>query len=917
MDSTLLRFFQQDKDLITDNRPLRLRLAHSSKVLEDVLLPQKIQGGESICGGIEYHILCVSLDAFIPLKELIALPAAVDIVTERGELRSICGIVTEAFAGDSDGGLASYQLVMRDALAIMEKRNNTRVFRDKNEVEIVQVILDEWLANTPVIGTCFSYEIDLPLANQPLPRREFTMQYNESDATFIHRLLKRSGIAWFYRAKQSDYPSHTLFLFNRSTSLQQCHAANLRYHRDNAAEERDAITSWCAARTLQAGRSTRFSWNYRDPWSGDFMWSTAMSRSNQGDNGNYVSASLDDCQVLAPHAGDDYDDLCRLGELAIRRHDYLSKCFHGEGTARDLQVGEYFMLDGHPEIDQHADAEREFVVTSLQLDVSNNLSNQLAKRAERLFIKSRWVSAASCKTTEEETRVRVNFSVVRRGIEIAPSYDPRIDLPLVPMQSAIVVGPDGEEVYCDPLGRVKIRFQSTKEADHRHAQGAGAANTEMDSAWVRVASGWAGNWPGHAGQCGTLTLPRVGSEVLIAFLGGEPDKPVIVGQLYNQRGQPPAFSNVGDLPGNRYLSGIKSREIKKGRSNQLLFDDTQGEISVQLASEHKESHLNLGYISEPRKSGQGRARGEGAELRTEGHIALRAGRGLLLTAWRKEAGSILGRAEMAKVMDECSELAKAIGMLAEKCRALKIERDSIDHLLESVKRWDGDNAPASIGITSPAGISITTPKAIANYAGEDAETAAHGNLSMTAGQRACINAGKGLSLFSQSDGLSAIAQQGKLLLQSQGGNTEVNAATDLMLTASEGKVIAMGKEIVLVAEDGSFIKIGGGITLGTNGTIAHYGASFPFKGPKSMSTQLPTFDNCKTQIKFQGKYYANRGEESIAASGSKIEIRSTDGSQCSEKSDEAGRTSVMESDTMHSAIARVIQNGSDAKGRGE
>ena len=120
MDNALLSFFRQDKDLITDNRPLRLRLAHPTQMLEDVLLPQRVQGSESICGSIEYRILCVSLDAFISLKELIALPVAVDIVTDRGDLRSVCGIVTEAHAGDSDGGLASYQLVMRDALSIMK-----------------------------------------------------------------------------------------------------------------------------------------------------------------------------------------------------------------------------------------------------------------------------------------------------------------------------------------------------------------------------------------------------------------------------------------------------------------------------------------------------------------------------------------------------------------------------------------------------------------------------------------------------------------------------------------------------------------------------------------------------------------------------------------------------------------------------
>ena len=329
MDHALLSFFQQDKDLITDNRPLRLRLAHPTQMLEDVLLPQVVEGTESICGSVEYRIMCVSLDAFIPLKELIALPVAIDIVTDCGDLRSICGIVTEARAGDSDGGLASYQLVLRDALSIMEKRTNTRVFRNKNEVEIVTLILDEWMQTNPIIGTCFHYEMDELFAHQVYPQREFTMQYNESDAAFIRRLLKRRGIAWYFRADGAEYPAHTMVLFNHPDSLLPNAAGLVRYHRDGSTEERDTITSWCAVRTLQPGRVSRFSWDYRNPQSPGFMNSSAESSMDHGQNGNEMSASLDDYQVLMPHAGDNYDDLCSLGQLAMSRYDYESKCFHG------------------------------------------------------------------------------------------------------------------------------------------------------------------------------------------------------------------------------------------------------------------------------------------------------------------------------------------------------------------------------------------------------------------------------------------------------------------------------------------------------------------------------------------------------------------------------------------------------------
>ena len=913
MDNTLLSFFRQDKDLLTDRRPLRLRLGHPTQMLEDVLLPQHVQGNESICGGLEYRILCVALDAYIPLKELVALPVAVDIVTDRGQLRSICGIVTEARAGDSDGGLASYQLVLRDALSIMEKRNNTRVFRNKNEVEIVQLILDEWMQTNPIIGTCFRYEMDDSFRGSDYPTHEFTMQYNESDAGFMRRLLKRRGIAWHFRAATLDWPSHTMILFDNADTLPANAAGVVRYHRDAETEERDSVTSWCAVRTVQPGRVSRFSWNYKNPYETSFMATMTESRSDQGSNGNEISATLDDYLILSPHAGDSYDDLCELGQLAMKRHDLDSKCFQGEGSVRDFCVGEYFELEGQPEIDMHCNREREFVITALQLALSNNFSKEFTDRAERLFSRSRWMQYAS---DGSGTRIRVGFTAVRRGIPIVPTYDARTDLPNVPMQSAFVVGPENEEVHCDELGRVKIRFRTTRPEDHAHAEGTGAANRQHDSAWVRVASSWAGNGPGNQRQCGVIEIPRVGSEVLIAFLGGDPDKPIIVAQLFNQCAAPPALGN-GQLPDNRYLSGIKSREIKEDRANQLRFDDTTGQISVQLASDHDESQLNLGFLTEPRQFGSGDPRGEGAELRSDGHVSLRGGKGLLITGWKKSGGSAMARDEMIRVSDECSALAHALGSLAEKCRALGVDRNAIRELSDAIKEWEsGTNtqpksmalAKACIGISAPSGVSIATPAAITNYAGADIETAAQKHISFAAGQRVCVNAGAGLSLFAQSGGVTAIAQEGDVQVQSQGGSTEISAAKEVVISASEGKVVAVAKEIVLIAEDGSFIKIGGGITLGTKGTITHHGASFPFKGPKNMTATLPKFEHGKAGIAFQGRYYANRGDDSIPAGGTPVELTSTDGTQLKGKSDAAGRTVELESQTMHHATARVFGN---------
>ena len=838
MDNALLSFFQQAKDLVTDNRPLRLRLAHPTQMLDDVLLPQYVQGSESICGSVEYRILCVSLDAFIPLKELIALPVAVDIVTDRGDLRSICGIVTEARAGDSDGGLASYQLVMRDALSIMEKRTNTRVFRNKNEVEIVQVILDEWRMSNSIIGGCFNYEMDDLFACQKYPQREFTMQYNESDAAFIRRLLKRRGIAWYFRSDGAEYPAHTMVLFNHPDSLPPSAAGTIRYHRDNATEERDTITSWCAVRTLQPGRVSRFSWNYRNPRSPDLMSTSTESRADQGPGGNALSANLDDYQVLTPHAGDDYDDLCSLGQLAMSRHDYESKCFEGRGSVRDLCVGEYFDFEGHPEIDGHANNDREFVVTSMQLAITNNLSSSLTERVERLFFRNRWMNSEATITSrqaEAGTRVHVHFSAVRRGIKIIPMVDDPAMMAQVPMQSAIVVGPEGEEVYCDRLGRIKIRFRCTRAEDHEHSKGAGAADLDYDSAWVRVSSNWAGNGPGGVDQCGSFHLPRVGSEVLVAFLGGDIDKPIVVAQLFNECSKQPALSSSGGLPGNRFLAGFQSREIKGQRANRLVFDDTASEISALLASDHGSSQLKLGFLTTPRADGSAEQRGEGAELRSDQTIAIRGETGILVTTERSDPkeGKQLDIQRMTALVEGIAKLAKELADRARESANDQQSSSQLDKALDDLTRFMERPQPI-VAISASAGIVCATDAGYSVAAAQDVDLVTAANATFAAGEHAALRAVRDVSIFSNEGALKATAAAGKVAIQSQNDQIEILAKRVVEIISNTDWITIKAKKGVRINGGGTEIELsaGGikGYTAGKHHIYAGDHQTFPGRG---------------------------------------------------------------------------------------
>jgi type VI secretion system secreted protein VgrG len=436
-----LRQLLRDQSWSTSNRQLRLRSAEGGLGdLMDVLLPQRIVGSEAICGGIEYHIACVAGTPALPLKELIALPVEIQLVTDRGQLRNVCGIVTEARAGDSDGGLAVYHLVVRDALAIMEKRTNSRIFRHQSELDIVQVLFDEWRHSNAVLASAFEYELDPLFDMAQFPPREQTMQCNESDAAFVRRLLKRRGISWYIRpgrcstsAVDQAYdrvPAHTLVLFKDATSLRANAAGTVRYHREDATDGRDVITHWTGKRTLQPGKANRHSWDYKNPRAGQFMTVSGRGAIDQGSYGNELAATLDDFLVEVPHSGNDVEDHHRLGQLRMSRHEFESKCFQGEGCVRDFCAGEYFVLAGHREIDTHPQAEREFVITELELEARNNLPKDLAARVERLFAGGRCVDdggliAQQAGDVDRPGLVHVRFTAVRRGVPVVPHFDPR------------------------------------------------------------------------------------------------------------------------------------------------------------------------------------------------------------------------------------------------------------------------------------------------------------------------------------------------------------------------------------------------------------------------------------------------------------------------------------------------------------
>lgn len=276
----------------------------------------------------------------------------------------------------------------------------------------------------------------------------------------------------------------------------------------------------------------------------------------------------------------------------------------------------------------------------------------------------------------------------------------------------------------------------------------------------------------------------------------------------------------------------------------------------------------------------------------------------------------LARAEFLSLMEQCLEQCQNLGNYAAQHQALALDAEPLGQLKSRLDQWEnGSNtAPegqgggaALIGVSAPDGISFATPKALVSFAGTNLDTVAQQHIQLTAGQRFNLNAGQGVSLFSHHGGIKAIAHHGKFLLQSQHDDTELNSAKNIKFTATDGKIVLMAKEIQFITEDGSFIKIGHGISLGTKGDIKQQAATFPFDGPATMTAELPTFDSGTPDQKFVLKYGAH-GDDAVAAANRRFEIEMSDGSTLKGMSDAEGNTELLARDAMHIANIRILSD---------
>ncbi|MER9136966.1 type VI secretion system tip protein VgrG [Mesorhizobium sp. M0830] len=479
-------------------------------------------GRDEISRCFAYTVGFVSTDTDIDPLKMLGGPVSIE--GESDPKRWFSGIVSEFRLTRLEDHLAYYEAVVRPWLWFLGNTTDCRIFQSKSVVDIIKDVFKRYS----------TAEFDLRLQGS-YPQREYCVQYDETDLDFVQRLLEHEGILYFF---EHDEGKHTLVLADAMSKLKPAPGyEKVLYNFEGQGSRRDVeyITEWIPGSSVRPGAYVHTDYDFKKPGA-DLMAKSAQPFSHKlaaGENYRQPGAHLE------VGRGDSL--------AAIRREEIqaVHQRIAAVGTVRGLYSGCTFRLDSFPREDQN----QEYLVVSAEY---------------RLFDPGYRAHA----DVDSE-----NFKVILGLAPTALPYRPPRITPRPIMrgpQTATVVGPSGEEIFTDKYARVKVQF-------HWDRLGKKDQNS---SCFVRVSQTWAGSgW-------GFIQIPRIGQEVIVDFIEGDPDLPIITGRVYNASQMPPY-----GLPGSATQSGWKSDSSKGGGGyNELMFEDKAGSELVNFQAQ-KDHHL--------------------------------------------------------------------------------------------------------------------------------------------------------------------------------------------------------------------------------------------------------------------------------------------------------------------------------------
>lgn len=820
----------------------------SNERLNADVMVQRIDGYQAVNEGLSAELICLSTNPYIELKQFIGCQVAVDQVTDTGRLFRTTGIITGASQGQSDGALSLYRLTMQDPTSLWHKRRNSRVFMNKTVVEICEVIFSEWQSKSALFAS--SLKLDTSGLTKTYDVRPFSMQSNESDYTYLTRLMREESINWLIDESSyivsnnnQEIDQQKLRLIDDNAQFKAIERKLIRYHRSSATERYDSITSFIAQRSLQPTAIHVQRWQ-ADSLSQEDASGSVLSTHHHSSNRDNESLSLEQAWNVSPAWINDLNDedqatkssnvqLDRLNQQLNQYQALQSKYFTAVSSVRDIQVGYWFQMLDHPELDKnHSSSDKEFLILNKRFYNQNNLPKDMKDQLDKLLILSHWETS---KDSDQERQAN-EFMVVRRSIVIVPEYDPLVHRPVAHVQRAKVTT-DGEEIHVDEWGRIKVRFLFTRTGDHSHDGGAGSNDNDTDSAWVDVLTSWAGE--GY----GARFLPRKDEIVVIDFFDGNIDRPFVTGRIHEAERNPTKFDIKGQLPFTKKLSGIRSKEVAGGGFNQLRFDDTTGQISSQVHSSHGASQLNLGNLSHPKEQAESKGRGEGFDLRTDQWGAVRAGQGLLLTTYgQSEAqGDQLNADEAKKQLEGSVKSATALNDTAKTQETDEIEL--IQNLQQFAEQIQSDIAKFNQNmmlLSAQSGIALSTPENIHLSADGQVNSVAKDSINLSTQNNLIAHAKNKLSLFAIQDELNLVAGKGKVSVQAQNNLMDLIARKEINIISTEETIYLIASKEIKLIGGSSQVKINNsGVFSQTGGKFESKAGQHLFVGGAKVEANTP------------------------------------------------------------------------------
>ena len=835
-------------------RAVHVQFSHAA--LNAQVFLQRIEGKHALNDGLSVELTCLSTNAHIALKQFIGCRVAVDQVTDSGALARTSGIITRATQGQSDGALTIYTLTLQDPTALWHKRRNSRVFINKSVPEISEILFKEWQSKSRLFAA--SLTLDLSGLSQDYDIRPLSIQMNETDYEFLTRLWRSEGINWLVDEKHvvvahalQEMAPQKLRLIDHNQPFLALERGVIRFHRSHATEYFDSMTQLVAHRQLQSTATYLQRWQadalIQDEGNGSIQ--SAHLHSEQHSN---ESLSLEQAWSIEPAWTTDLtgadqatissaQQIEKLNQNMTAYQEFQAKYFTAHSSVRDAQVGYWFELTGHPEIDTHERADRQFLIYEKQFYNQNNLPKALQQQVERLQ------PTSTLNFLQNQERQGNQLSLIRRQIKLVPDYQPLVHRPAVYPQRARVVGSENEEIHVDEWGRIKVRFLFTRAEDHAHDTGAGSNENDTDSAWVDVLTPWAGE------QYGARFLPRVGELVVIDFFDGHVDRPFVIGRIHEGQRSPTKFDVKGQLPATRNLSGIRSKEVAGNGFNQLRFDDTTGQISAQLQSSNGSSQLNLGNLSHPKNEETSRGRGEGFELRTDHYGAVRAGQGMLISTYAQEQAQSqhLSAKEASHQLNGNLNNVKALSEVANNQQTDPLEGlDKLKQFVEQIEQEDQSkatafkqammilSAPDSIALSSNADIYLSADGQISHYAEESINFSTQNNLIAHAQNR--------MSLFAAKAGIEIIAAKQKIEAQAQSDDIDLIAKKEIRVISTEDTIHINSPKKIILTGGSSQIEIGNNILFKTGGLFEAKAGQHRFESGANVVAPKVSLPTAKT-----------------------------------------------------------------------